>query len=206
MNFIANVKQELESVVHESEVAAFVAGIFLQRASGSIQSGSPDGESRRTAGYHIEFPFDDYEKAQDFSQILAMFEMFPKLIGRKDKAVVYLKSGECLCNLLALVGANRSLMELHNEIALRQLRNVSNRRANCDTANIEKQVATATQQIEAIRKLGTSGKLHTLPQKLQDTAQARLDNPDASCEELGAILGITKSGIIHRLNKLVQSV
>ena len=40
---------------------------------------------------------------------------------------------------------------LHNEIVFRDLRNNANRKANCDTANIQKTVSTATAQIEMLK-------------------------------------------------------
>ena len=193
MNFITQIKEELNSLTHQTEVAEYVATAFLNHATGSL-----------TRGYHIEFALDSYEEAGELSAILAMFEMLPKLIGRGGKFVVYLKSGECLCNLLALVGANRSLMQLHNEIAMRDLKNNANRRANCDTANIAKQVNAAHTQIEVIIEMQRTGKLADLSPRLRETALARIENPDASYEELALLLGITKSGVVNRLRNLTS--
>lgn len=191
MNFIKEIKNELKQNNNRNEVAEYVVDLFLQFASGSISS-----------GYHVEFSFDDYDRANEFAEVLAIYEMLPKLIGRGDKAIVYLKSGECLCNLLALMGANLSLLKLHDQIALRDLNNNSNRRRNCDTANLEKQVAAAYAQYDQIKKLQQSGELENLTPKLQQTANARLQNPDASYEELAEILGISKSGVVNRLRKI----
>ena len=193
MNFIQEIKNEIKELSTQNEVAQYVGNLFMNNASGSISS-----------GYHIEFSLDQYETAQDLSEILAIHEMLPKLIGRGDKAVVYLKSGECLCNLLALMGANKSLLKLHDQIALRDLNNNSNRRRNCDTANLEKQVATAFAQYEHMKKLQQNGELQNLPPKLQQTAITRLQNPDASYEELATILGITKSGVVNRIKKIIR--
>ncbi|MCL2755666.1 MAG: DNA-binding protein WhiA [Firmicutes bacterium] len=193
MNFIQEVKNELQTIKHKTDVSAYIADIFLNGASGSLSS-----------GYHVEFSFDEYERAGEFSEFLAVYEMLPKLIGRGGKAIVYLKSGECLCNLLALMGTNKALLKLHDEIALRDLKNNSNRRRNCDTANLEKQVSVAMSQYEFIKQLQQNGQLEDLGPKLQETALARLENPDASYEELANILGITKSGLVNRLNKLLK--
>ncbi|MCL2846527.1 MAG: DNA-binding protein WhiA [Firmicutes bacterium] len=188
MNFIDSIREEIQTQ-EGSEVARFVVDTFLRCASGSMKS-----------GYHIEFSFDTYEESVELSEILAMFEMLPKLMGRNGKFIVYLKSGECVCSLLALMGATNSLMMLHNEIALRDVRNNSNRRANCDTANIAKQIEAAATQVEAIRKINVS----SLSEKLRETAQARLAHPEASYEELAQILGITKSGVVNRLRKITE--
>jgi len=186
---IDDIKAELQEVAHESEVGAFVADLFLNHAGGSFNR-----------GYHVEFRLDDYNDANHLAEILAMFEMFPKMTGHSGKFVVYLKSGECICNLLALMGATGSLLKLHDAIAIRDMRNNTNRRNNFDTANITRTVETAHAQVEQLRNI----QLDQLPPKLQDTARVRIENPDASLEELATILGISKSGLVNRLKKLLS--
>jgi len=100
------------------------------------------------------------------------------------------------------MGAGNSLLKLHNEIALRDVRNKANRLANCDTANIGKQVQTATQQIEAIKQIN----MDKLSPKLREAAIERINNPEASYEELANILGITKSGVVNRLKKILEAL
>jgi len=184
ISFIQQVKQEIENNEYRNEGAATVANVFYYSGSGTLG-----------VGYHVEFLFSNNNAASEFAQLLAQYEMLPKVIERK----VYLKSRECVCNLLALIGAKRSLMDLHNEIALRDVRNVSNRRANCDLANTQKQVDVAREQIEVIKRLDLSG----LGDRLKQTALVRLEYPDASLEELARILGISKSGVVNRLRKLL---
>ncbi|MCL2570419.1 MAG: DNA-binding protein WhiA [Firmicutes bacterium] len=193
MSIINKAKHEIQKKSYSDQDAASVANTFYYNASGSV-----------TKGYHVEFSFDNYDTAKDFSETLAAYDMFPKLMERNEKVFVYLKSGECLCNLLALIGAGNALMDLHNEIALRTVRNNANRAANCDTANIQKQIDAAKHQIEFITNLAQSGALGRLSPKLQETALARLDNPDASYDELAKILCITKSGIVNRLKKIME--
>jgi len=170
-------------------MAGYLVDVFLNFATGTFKS-----------GYHIEFVMDSYEGAQQLSEILAMLEMFPKLMGRRGKFVVYLKSGECACSLLLNMGAHQSLMKLHNIIAERDLMNKNNRRINCEVANISKQVNAATEQVQRIKRMD----INKLSSKLQETARARLNNPNASYEELAQILGITKSGVVNRLRKMLQ--
>ena len=190
---IKEIKKEISRCEYRSEDAATVANIFFYNASGVINE----------KGYHVEFSFNDMAEAQDFAELLASYDMLPKLISRHSRTVVYLKSGECICNLLALISAKKSLMNLHNEIALRALRNDSNRRTNCDTANLRKTVDTATSQIEVLRKVVDSQEFSLLSEKLRQTAIIRLENPGASYEELSSMLGITKSGFVNRMAKLL---
>jgi len=44
--------------------------------------------------------------------------------------------------------------------------------------------------------------LDALPQQLKEAAELRLNNQDATLSELGEMLGISKSGLNHRLKKL----
>ena len=192
MNLIALAKQEIEKKQYRDETAAHVANIFFFNGSGYADT-----------QFHVEFSFDNLEDAQNFSTVLAEYDMLPKLIMRKGKSIVYLKSGECLCNLLAVIGATKALMDLHNEIARRDLHNTSNRKANCDLGNVKRQVSASVKQIENIKQMQESGQLDALSEKLRQTAYARLEHPDASYEELAEILGITKSGVVNRLKKLI---
>ena len=61
-------------------------------------------------------------------------------------------------------------------------------------------------QIQAIEKLIKSGKINELSEDLKKTAYLRLDNPDMSLSELANIADfkITKSGLNHRLKKLME--
>lgn len=172
----------------ENKTQQYVSDVFLVSANGSIKH-----------GYQIDFTFDDLENAQNFCDILAAYDILPKLTHRGDLIVVYIKSREDICNLLALMGATKALYELNNEIALRDLRSSANRRANCDSGNIAKQVATAKEQVEVIKSLD----LNRFDIKLRQVASARLNNPDASYEELAETLSISKSCIAHRMRKLM---
>jgi DNA-binding protein WhiA len=188
MTFIQKIKKEILKRKTESELQQYVSDVFLTSANGSIKN-----------GYQIDFAFDDLNNAQGFCDILAAYDILPKLTQRNGQVTVYIKSHEDICNLLALVGASKSLMELSNEIALREVRGNANRRANCDSGNIAKQVATAAEQVTLIKKLD----LDSLDIKLRQAAQARLEYPQASYEELAEKLGVSKSGLVHRLRKLM---
>ena len=88
----------------------------------------------------------------------------------------------------------------------KDLRNSVNRRLNCDSANLDKAVGAAQEQMEAIRKLREAGLLEQLPDKLQLTAALRLEYPELSLSELAESFDppVTKSCLNHRLRKLVE--
>ncbi len=92
-----------------------------------------------------------------------------------------------------------------DKIIMGIMRNNANRAANCDAGNIAKQVKAASHQILLINEMQSDGRLSKLSPKLQATAMARVENPDATYEELAHLLHITKSGVVNRLRKIIQS-
>ena len=123
---------------------------------------------------------------------------------RKKYDVVYVKEGAQIVELLGLMGAGVSLMNLENVRILKGMRNTVNRKVNCETANINKTVNAAVKQMEDIAYIRDTIGLHRLPENLEETAIVRLEYPQASLKELGALLTVPigKSGINHRLRKI----
>jgi DNA-binding protein WhiA len=171
-----------------------------------LQKSQNDGAVgfNRRKGYHLEFALASAQEARDICEEFAANDVFGHIRETGNEYRVYVKDSESICNLLALVGANKSLLNLHNEIAMRQAVNLSNRRANCDSANIERQIETARAQIEIFDAIRQSKRYETLEKSLREVIDARLKNPSAAYDELAKILGISKSGLVHRLKKLLS--
>jgi len=89
---------------------------------------------------------------------------------------------------------------------IKETKNNVNRKVNCETANLNKTVNAAVVQIQAIEKIKKRKKFNSLSQNLKEIANLRLENPDATLEELGKMLSepIGKSGVNHRLKKLID--
>ena len=89
---------------------------------------------------------------------------------------------------------------------VKELRNNINRSTNFETANLSKITSSSAKQVSAIKKLKENNKFNFLPEHLKETANLRINNPYASLEELSKISKkpVTKSGINHRLKKLVD--
>ena len=158
----------------------------------------------KTRGYHLEFAVASLEEARALCEEFAANDIFAAIRTAKGATHIYLKDSDSICNLLALAGASKSLLELHDKIAMRQVRNISNRRANCDEANIRRQLETAAGQVEAFTAIKAGAGFEKLGTELQSTVNARLENPEATYEELANILKITKSGLVHRIKKVLQ--
>ena len=67
-------------------------------------------------------------------------------------------------------------------------------------------VDAAQSQIEAIRRLDREVGLATLPERLRQTAQLRLEHPEISLRELSDLLPerLSRSGVNHRLRRIVE--
>ncbi len=156
--------------------------------------------------YHLEWTLKSQTLAQSLLALLQGWGWPARLTLRKGQPVVYIKDGDAVAGALAAMGASHAILEMENARIIRQMRNKANRAMNCDTANINKTMAAAAKQLACIRFLQAKGAFETLPAPLAAVAELRLSHPEATLEELAehADPPMGKSGINHRLRKLVQ--
>ena len=86
------------------------------------------------------------------------------------------------------------------------MRNTVTRQINCDSANADKTVSAAQEQLLAIRRYSARYGLDTLPEPLKDAALLRITNPAASLSDLAKLSNppVTKSCLSHRLRKIAE--
>lgn len=175
---------------------SFLRGAYL--AIGSM--------SNPEKSYHLEFTCSKQAQAEQLREIMNDFSVEAKIIIRKKYYVVYVKESACIVELLNIIGAHISLMELENMRIIKEVRNSVNRRVNCEAANISKTVAAASNQIRDILRIRDLFGLSRLSPNLREMAEVRLENPGASLKELGELLSppVGKSGVNHRLRKLSE--
>ena len=175
---------------------AFIRGAFM--AAGSM--------SDPNKSYHFEINCSNEKKAEQLICLLKNFNIEAKTVARKGNFVVYIKEGEGIVDVLNVMEAYVSLMKMENIRILKGMSNYYNRQVNCETANIKKTVTTACRQIDDINFIIENKGITYLPDKLQDIAIVRVENPDASLQELGQMLDppLGKSGVNHRLRKICQ--
>ncbi|GFI22608.1 sporulation transcription regulator WhiA [Lachnospiraceae bacterium] len=175
---------------------AFLRGAFL--GIGSM--------SNPEKGYHLEFVCGDAQQATQLMDTLSVYHIHAKTVMRKKYQVVYIKESEEIVELLNVIGAHISLMNLENLRIFKDMRNSINRRVNCETANITKTVNAAAKQIADIQYIKEHYGFDNLKENLRQIAQLRLEYPDAALKELGEYLSPTvgKSGVNHRLRKLSE--
>lgn len=175
---------------------AYIRGAFL--ASGSMS------DPEKT--YHLEFVNIHLKHSEELMELVNSFDMDAKIVERKKYYVVYLKEGTQIVDLLNIMEAHVSLMELENLRILKEMRNNVNRIVNCETANLNKTVSAAVRQIEDIEFIEETIGLNSLQDILEDIARLRLAYRDATLKELGAMLDppVGKSGVNHRLRKISE--
>ena len=175
---------------------AYIKGVFM--TSGSI--------SDPNKGYHMEVVCENEGRAQFIQEIIKGFGVEARIIQRKKYYVVYLKDGEMIVDMLGIMGAHISLMNMENIRIRKDIRNNINRRVNCEAANLNKTVSAAVKQMNDINYIIETKGIGYLPDNLQELALARLENEDASLKELGEMMTppIGKSGVNHRLRKISE--
>ena len=156
--------------------------------------------------YHLEFVCLSEEYANDLCRMIDSFDIDARIITRKKYYVVYIKESTSIVNLLNVMEAPVSLMNMENERIVKEMRGQINRRVNCETANITKTVNAASRQTTDILYLRDHYGFENLPEGLAQMARARLEYPDATLLELGKYLDppVGKSGVNHRLRKLSE--
>lgn len=174
------------------------AGVFV--ACGSITDPTRD--------YHLELALPDAVFGVAFQEMLVSLETpIPmKTTVRKNELLLYLKQNEQICDALVYFGAQNAAIEMINQQVVKDIRSQTNRRMNCDLANIDKTIAAGEQQVAEIELIAAEIGLDALPEPLRQIAVLRLDEPQANLRELGAMLNppISRSGVHHRLQKLSE--
>ena len=173
---------------------AILRGFFL--GAGSLTS--PKGD------YHLEINLPSTEADLIITRCLHTFEISTKVVERKDNSIMYIKEAEAIIDFLRIVGAYNSVLHYENARVVKDMRNRINREVNCETANLQKTVRTSGRQIDKINIIIQTRGLDWLPLALKNTAEARLNNPEASIGELVEFIndGTSKSGINHRLRRI----
>lgn len=169
---------------------AIVRGSFLG-------SGSLNNPERI---YHLEIIYSNPLNMNYIYKILQESDIKMKILNN----TLYLKDGEEISKLLAFIGANNAVLKFEEIRVIRDMKNNVNRMVNCETANLNKTINAALEQIENIKLIKKKNKFHELSSNLQEIAELRLEHPEASLIELGQMLEnpIGKSGVNYRLKSI----
>lgn len=182
--------------MNENEKKAIIRGAFL--GAGSINN------PEKT--YHLEINLSNKVNLDYLFEIICSMNIKCKKLELDKKYSIYIKDGEEISLLIALMGANKGVLDFEDIRVQREMRGKVNRIVNCQTANLNKTINASVEQIEAIKKLQASRNFNKLDENLREIALLRLEYPDMSLIELGKKLKnpVGKSGVNYRLKKIIE--
>jgi len=191
-----------EGVIHLTQAGKeFIGMELLEKAivRGSFLGGGFVNNPEKS--YHLEIIYSDIINRNYIENILNKNNINVKTLNNS----IYIKDGEEISKFFAFIGASTAVLRFEEIRVIRDMRNNVNRIVNCETANINKTINASLKQIEDIKYIIKSNKIHELSESLQEMANVRLENPEMSLVELGKMLKnpLGKSGVNYRL-KLIS--
>ncbi len=176
--------------------SSFVRGVFL--SSGTVNDPQKS--------YHLEIKTPADGRADLLCSLFMNIDSMPGSTRRSGDVGFIWKSGSAVVELLNFMGATTGVFDILNTQVEREIKNNENRATNCDARNIQRSMSAAAKHIAAIEYLEENHLLDSLPPDLQATAKLRIARPEVSLSELAALHNpaITKSGLNHRLEKIMQ--
>ena len=195
-----NIEFDGKSFVITFKIKDSIDEIKIQNDKMLIGAGSINNPEKT---YHLEINVSNKENLEFLIKILNDMNINCKKLEQDRKYSIYLKDGEEISSLIALIGANKSVLNFEDIRVQREMRGKVNRIVNCQTANLNKTINASVEQIEAIKKLQASSQFNKLDENLKEIALLRLEYPDISLIELGKLLKnpVGKSGVNYRLKK-----
>jgi hypothetical protein len=170
---------------------AWLRGRFLARGSLSLAAGRA----------HLEFVISP-EEAPVLAARLAAMDLPAAWRLRRGAGVVTWKSAESITSFLGRIGASAALLELEARSVARTLRGELNRVINAESANLQRSVAAAGRQLDAIDALAADGRLELQPRTVRAVAEARRETPEASLSEIAVRLDLHRSAVQRALDRM----
>ena len=192
-----NIPQEY-IISDDNLIRTYIKGVFL--AKGSIND-------PKTSRYHLEILVDNEEYAEFVNKLLTTYNLNSKILKRENKYMIYIKEAEKIGDFLRLIGTTKALLYYEDIRIYRDHVNMTNRLNNCEQANVDRIIQTATDQVKDIELIQKYG-IELLSEKEQIAADYRLKYKEASLQELSEIISletnqkITKPGLHHRFDKI----
>lgn len=162
--------------------------------------------SLNSKGYSLEFVSKTEVVADLTKTLLKDYGFDLRKTKRQTSYVVYSKNSNTICDLLVLLGATYSALDMQNNLAMRELRNNVNRQNNCFEFNLDKTINASNEQLTAINYILSNYSIDYLDENLKEVALARIANPEVSLNELRQLLNnkLSRAGIKYRLDKIIE--
>ena len=198
-NYIETVPEYI--VGANEEIRGYLRGAFL--GTGSIND-------PKTSRYHMELLVSHPGESVFIQKLLNLFDLNAKILSREKGYMIYIKEAEKISDFIKILGANKAVMYYEDVRVYRDKKNKTNRLNNCEQANMDKIIETATSQLEDIEIIEQNDGVMLLDDKIKEALEYRKKYPEASLKELADIISIetnksiTKSGLNHRLRKIKE--
>lgn len=195
-SFIEKLEKYSSKVDEASEEIekGFIRGMFL--GCGYIKS--PEKE------YALDFFVDSDELADELYNLLVKLEKKVYKTIKRNKPLVYMRNAEDIMDIIVLIGSMKEFYNYEETTMIKDLKNKTIREMNWEVANETKTLDTARKQVKMINYIGYKIGLNELSPVLEEIAFLRLENPEASLQELAEMIGISKSGIRNRFRRLEE--
>ena len=182
-------------IEEECDRVSFLRGAFL--AGGSVT----DPEKR----YHLELATPHHAVSRESYSVLLELGFTARETQRGGNHLLYFKQADVIADFFTALGAPTTAMGVMTAKVEKEMRNTITRQINCDSANADKVVSAAQEQLDAIRRVAKEIGLDALSEPLRDVALLRITNPAASLADLAQLSypKVTKSCLSHRLRKLM---
>ena len=155
-------------------------------------------------GYYCIMRFHDASLARNMSELLKGSEITFSVRDKENVRELTIRDLQQIMRFCYFVSMSALAQNLEKRSIMRGSRDLANKQANCDSANIRRSVETSRQHvamIDFLRRLDVK----LIPEKLIPLARARLENPEATLSDLGDLLRpqVSKSTVKYRLKKLL---
>ena len=159
-------------------------------------------------GVRMTFAFEMEDYADAFSTLLSHYDIEMKKREKAGKYDLSTRKAQVVSDLLALIGASKSVLAVQDSMVTKEARNSIRRAEQLNAANLDKAMIAAVKQYNDVIYLRDKNRLFLLPPELKSVAETRLSNPDLSLEALRKALPehISKSGLYHRFEKIAEIV
>ncbi len=186
----------LAVIEEECDRISFLRGAFL--AGGSVTA-----PSKR---YHLELATPHHSVSRESYSVLLELGFTARETQRGGNHLLYFKQADVIADFFTALGAPTTAMGVMTAKVEKEMRNTITRQINCDSANADKVVSAAQEQLDAIRRIAKQIGLDELSEPLRDAALLRITNPAASLADLAQLSypKVTKSCLSHRLRKLTE--
>jgi len=180
-------------------IRSYLRGAFL--CTGSIND-------PKTSRYHLELLINKPKEAVFIQKLLNSYDLNAKILNREKGYMIYIKEADKISDFIKILGANNAVLYYENIRVYRDEKNLTNRLNNCEQANLDKTIATASKQLKDIQILEYTRSLSLLDDKCLQVVEYRKKYPETSLKELADIISsetkkpLTKSGLNHRLRKI----